>query len=106
MEKVKGKIFDLNLFNKLMVFVNPYKLSFYGVMASAIIISILSTLTPYLLKIIVDDYILLKNYEGMLTLIMIMVGVLFLEVIFMYLFTFYANWLGQKVIKDLRVSIF
>ena len=106
MEKVKGKIFDLNLINKLMVFVNPYKLSFYGVMASAIIISILSTLTPYLLKIIVDDYILLKNYDGMLTLIMIMVGVLFLEVIFMYLFTFYANWLGQKVIKDLRVSIF
>ena len=106
MEKVKGKIFDLNLFNKLMVFVNPYKLSFYGVMASAIIISILSTLTPYLLKIIVDDYILLKNYDGMQTLIMIMVGVLFLEVIFMYLFTFYANWLGQKVIKDLRVSIF
>ena len=84
MEKVKGKIFDLNLFNKLMVFVNPYKLSFYGVMASAIIISILSTLTPYLLKIIVDDYILLKNYDGMLTLIIIMVGVLFLEVIFMY----------------------
>ena len=75
-------------------------------MASAIIISILSTLTPYLLKIIVDDYILLKNYDGMLTLIMIMFGVLFLEVIFMYLFTFYANWLGQKVIKDLRVSIF
>ncbi len=75
-------------------------------MASAIIISILSTLTPYLLKIIVDDYILLKNYDGMLTLIIIMVGVLFLEVIFMYLFTFYANWLGQKVIKDLRVSIF
>ena len=89
-----------------MVFVNPYKLSFYGVMASAIIISILSTLTPYLLKIIIDDYILLKNYDGMLTLIIIMVGVLFLEVIFMYLFTFYANWLGQKVIKDLRVSIF
>ena len=106
MGKVKGKIFDLNLFNKLMVFVNPYKLSFYGVMASAIIISILSTLTPYLLKIIVDDYILLKNYDGMLTLIIIMVGVLFLEVIFMYLFTFYANWLGQKVIKDLRVNIF
>ena len=106
MEKVKGKIFDLNLFNKLMVFVNPYKLSFYGVMASAIIISILSTLTPYLLKIIVDDYILLKNYDGMLTLITIMIGVLFLEVIFMYLFTFYANWLGQKVIKDLRVNIF
>ena len=106
MEKVKGKIFDINLFNKLMVFVNPYKISFYGVMLSAIIISLLSTLSPYLLKIIVDDYILLKNYDGMQTLIMIMVAVLFLEVIFMYLFTYYANWLGQKVIKDLRVKVF
>jgi len=106
LEKVKGKIFDINLFNKLMVFVNPYKISFYGVMLSAIIISLLSTLSPYLLKIIVDDYILLKNYDGMQTLIMIMVAVLFLEVIFMYLFTYYANWLGQKVIKDLRVKVF
>ncbi len=106
MEKVKGKIFDINLFNKLMVFVNPYKISFYGVMLSAIIISLLSTLSPYLLKIIVDDYILLKNYDGMQTLIMIMVAVLFLEVVFMYLFTYYANWLGQKVIKDLRVKVF
>tara|TARA_B100000900_G_scaffold409201_1_gene424704 strand:- start:2730 stop:4493 length:1764 start_codon:yes stop_codon:yes gene_type:complete len=106
LEKVKGKIFDINLFNKLMVFVNPYKISFYGVMLSAIIISLLSTLSPYLLKIIVDDYILLKNYDGMQTLIMIMVAVLFLEVVFMYLFTYYANWLGQKVIKDLRVKVF
>ena len=106
MEKVKGKIFDINLFNKLLIFVKPYNISFYGVLLSAIIISLLSTLTPYLLKIVVDDYILPKNYDGMQTIIMIMVGVLILEVIFMYLFAYYANWLGQKVIKDLRVNVF
>jgi len=106
LEKVKGKIFDINLFNKLLIFVKPYNISFYGVLLSAIIISLLSTLTPYLLKIVVDDYILPKNYDGMQTIIMIMVGVLFLEVIFMYLFAYYANWLGQKVIKDLRVNVF
>jgi len=60
LEKVKGKIFDINLFNKLLIFVKPYKISYYGVLLSAIIISILSTLTPYLLKIVVDDYILSK----------------------------------------------
>ena len=106
MEKVNGKIFDINLFNKLLVFVKPYNLSYYGVLLSAIIISLLSTLTPYLLKIVVDDYILPKNFDGMQTIIMIMVGILFLEVIFMYLFAYYANWLGQKVIKDLRVNVF
>ena len=106
MEKVKGKIFDIKLFTKLLAFVRPYNITFYGVLTSAILISLLSTLTPYLLKIVVDDYLLLKNYEGMRTIIMIMMVVLFLEVIFMYLFTYYANWLGQKVIKNLRVDVF
>ena len=106
MEKVKGNILDIKLFTKLLVFVKPYNITFYGVLSSAILISLLSTLTPYLLKIVVDDYLLLKNYEGMQTIIMIMMIVLFLEVIFMYLFTYYANWLGQKVIKNLRVDVF
>lgn len=106
MEKVKGNILDIKLFTKLLVFVKPYNITFYGVLTSAILISLLSTLTPYLLKIVVDDYLLLKNYEGMQTIIMIMMIVLFLEVIFIYLFTYYANWLGQKVIKNLRVDVF
>ena len=106
MEKVKGKIFDVKLFSKLLVFVRPYNYTFYGVMFTAILISLFSTLTPYLLKVVVDDYILIKNFEGMQSIILLMILVLIFEVIFMYLFTFYANWLGQKVIKDLRVSVF
>ena len=106
MEKVKGKIFDVKLFSKLLVFVKPYNNTFYGVMFTAILISLFSTLTPYLLKVVVDDYILVKNYEGMQLIILLMILALLFEVIFMYLFTFYANWLGQKVIKDLRVSVF
>ena len=106
MEKVKGKIFDVKLFSKLLVFVKPYNNTFYGVMFTAILISLFSTLTPYLLKVVVDDYILVKNFEGMQSIILLMILVLLFEVIFMYLFTFYANWLGQKVIKDLRESVF
>ena len=106
MEKVKGKIFDIKLFTKLLVFVKPYNITFYGVLTSAILISLLSTLTPYLLKVVVDDYLLLKNYDGMQSIIQIMIAVLFLEVVFMFLFTYYANWLGQKVIKNLRVKVF
>ena len=106
MEKIKGKIFDVKLFTKLLVFVKPYNITFYGVLTSAILISLLSTLTPYLLKVVVDDYLLLKNYDGMQSIILIMIAVLFLEVLFMFLFTYYANWLGQKVIKNLRVKVF
>lgn len=99
-------MFDVKLFTKLLVFVKPYNITFYGVLTSAILISLLSTLTPYLLKVVVDDYLLLKNYDGMQSIILIMIAVLFLEVLFMFLFTYYANWLGQKVIKNLRVKVF
>jgi subfamily B ATP-binding cassette protein MsbA len=106
MAKVSGKIFDLNLISKLMAFVKPFKGTYYFVLVAAILLSIFSTLTPYLLKITVDDYIKPKNYEGMLLFVGFMLGALILEVIFQFLFVFYANWLGQKVIRDLRVQLF
>ena len=106
MAKVSGKIFDLNLFSKLMAFVKPFKGTYYFVLVAAILLSIFSTLTPYLLKITVDDYIRPKNYEGMLLFVGFMLSALILEVIFQFLFVFYANWLGQKVIRDLRVQLF
>lgn len=106
MAQVSGKIFDLKLFSKLMAFVKPFKQTYYFVLVAAILLSIFSTLTPYLLKVTVDDYIRLRDYEGMVLFVGFMLGALVLEVVFQFLFVFYANWLGQKVIKDLRVELF
>ena len=104
--KVSGKIFDLDLFSKLLVFIRPFRTIYYFVMMSAILLSLFSTLTPYLLKVTVDDYIRPKDYQGMIFFVGLMFITLLLEVIFQFLFVFYANWLGQKVIKDLRVKLF
>ena len=101
-----GNIFDIKLFSKLMVYVKPYKKTYYFVMTSAIILAGFSALTPYLLKITVDDYIRLKDFNGMVFLIGMMLFALFSEVIFQFLFVYFANWLGQNVIRDLRVVLF
>ena len=106
MAKVSGKIFDLKLFGKLMAFIKPFKATYYFVMFAAILLSVSSTLTPYLLKVTVDDYITPKDYTGMQLFVGLMLLTLLLEVLFQFLFVFYANWLGQKVIKDLRVKLF
>lgn len=106
MTKVSGKIFDIKLFKKLFVFIKPFKFTYYFVSIAAILLSVFSTLTPYLLKITVDDFIRPKNYSGMLFLICLMLFALILEVVFQFLFVFYSNWLGQKVIKDLRTELF
>ena len=106
MAKVSGKIFDVKLFGKLMVFVKPFRITYYFVLITAILLSLFSTMTPYLLKVTVDDYIRPRDYDGMLFFVFLMFVTLLLEVIFQFLFVFYANWLGQKVIKDLRVQLF
>ena len=89
-----------------MRYTRPYKFTFLFVLLAAILLSAFSTLNPYLLKITVDDYITLKDYEGMLVLIAMMGGVLLMEVIFQFSFIYYANWLGQQVVFDLRTQLF
>lgn len=104
--KAKSKVLDFDLFKRLMTFVVPYKRTFIFVLAAAVLLSGFSTLSPYLLKVTIDDYITLRDYDGMLTLIMLMGLALILEVVFQFMFIFYANWLGQHVILDLRNTLY
>tara|TARA_B100000780_G_scaffold61190_1_gene39410 strand:- start:8560 stop:10344 length:1785 start_codon:yes stop_codon:yes gene_type:complete len=101
-----SNILDLKLFKRLLGYVLVYKPTFVFVAISAILISIFSTLTPYLIKIAVDDYLSLGRYNDFIYVICFMLFNLVLTVIFMFLFSFYANLLGQNVVYDLRVKLF
>ena len=104
--KARGQILDTVLLKRLMTYTRPYRGVFVFVMFAAILLSVFSTLTPYLLKITVDDYISLKDYDGLVLMISLMLGALFLEVVFQFFFLYYANWLGQQVIRDIRIRLF
>jgi subfamily B ATP-binding cassette protein MsbA len=106
MKEDKGSLFDWVLFSKIMAYSTSFKGYYYTVMVSAILLSAFSTLTPYLLKVAVDDYITPRLYEGLLFFILLMLLTLLLEVFFQYIFVYYANWLGQMIVKDLRATLF
>ena len=99
-------LFDLRLFRRLLDYVLVYKSTFIFVGFSAVLISFLSIITPYLIKVAVDEYLSVNNFESFLDVISLMVINLFLTVIFMFLFSYYANLLGQNVVYDLRVKLF
>ena len=105
-KKASNSILDVSLFKRLLFFAKPYRITFIVVLVSAVLLSGFSTLSPYLLKITIDDYITLKDYDGMLLLIALMVLTLVLEVVFQFVFIYYANWLGQHVIFDLRNTLY
>ena len=100
------KNFNLKLLNRLIGFTKPYKFNFIFVSFSAIILSFLSILNQYFLKIAVDEYITPKDYNGLLIVIVLMLSVLFFQVIFQFLFIYFTNLLGQKVVYDLRTKLF
>lgn len=105
-EKVSGKVFDLNLFKRLMSYVRRYRFQFLLSTASVLLLAGLSAVRPVLLRLIVDDYIINKNAEMLLKFSLLMLGVLFIEVIMQFLFMFFTNWLGQNIIKDMRAQLF
>ncbi len=101
-----GKAFNLNLFKRLLGYANNYKGTFLYVALAAILISILGVLRPLIMQKTIDESIVPKDMENLVFYIGLMVGVLILEVIFMLTFIFFTNWLGQSVIRDIRVKLF
>src|SRR5690606_6841375 len=106
MDKDTGKAFDFRLFKRLLRHVRPYRPTFYGVALAAILLSGFAVLTPILVGEIVDNAITNKDGDKLLMLTLAMLGVLLGEVICQLLFNYYANWLGESVIKDIRIKLF
>jgi len=106
MASTTGNAFNLGLFKRLLSFTGPYKLTYYFVALSAILIAIVAIGMPYLIKVAIDDHIIPQEFEGFTGVIGLMIAVLVAEVILQLSFIYYANWLGQQVIRDLRVKLF
>ena len=106
MSEEKSRAFDFRLFKRLIRYTKPYKRVFYGVAIAAILLSFFAVARSYLLKETVDDYIVNKDSRGLLLFIILMAVILVFEVISQLSFIYYANWLGQSIIKDLRTRLF
>lgn len=98
--------FNFSLFRRVMSMVKPYKATFWFCAGLTVVLAPLATFRPKLLQVMVDDYITPGNISGMTLIAAAIVGVLILEVVLRYFFLYYADWLGQATIRDLRVKVF
>jgi ATP-binding cassette, subfamily B, multidrug efflux pump len=106
MSKTTENILDIQLFVRLFKYMKPYKMVFSFVLVGVIAIAVLGVATPALLQKAIDENLAHKLEEGFLFYILIMVGLLFLEFIVQLFFIYYSGWLGQSVVKDIRVKLF
>ena len=100
------KLIKSNSLKKVLHYAKPYQNRFNWVIVWAVLLSIFAAARPYLLKQTVDEYIKPEDKQGLLVYIVIMSIVLLLEVLAQFYFTYWANWLGQDIIRDLRDKLF
>ncbi|MBL7815527.1 MAG: ABC transporter ATP-binding protein [Saprospiraceae bacterium] len=100
------KKFNFQLFRRIMSLANPYRLTFVSAALLAIILAPLSSSRPYLIQQMVDEHIFKFDVPGMTTMCIALIALLILEVGLQYIFNYITSWLGQSVIRDLRVRIF
>ncbi|WP_343485642.1 ABC transporter ATP-binding protein [Allomuricauda sp. d1] len=105
-EKEMGKAFDMRLFKRVFEHARPYRIIFYGVAFVAIFLAAFAVFTPILVREIINNALDNKDSYQLLVAVLAMAGVLLGQVICQLAFNYYANLLGESVIKDIRIRLF
>ena len=112
----RKKIFDFSQLRRVLQYTIPYKKWFYGSITLSILLAIISPLRPFLIQYTVNTYIRgglsadLSIRDRMIQMIIyvtvLQIGILLIETLLRFYFSFITAWLGQTVVKDLRVAVY
>ena len=103
---VSGNIFDKSVVSRIFDIIRPYKKVFYFNAFLVVLLAVLSPVRPFLIQYTVDKFVVVGNIEGVKHFTFIMIGLLALESVLRYFFTYYSSWLAQSAVKDLRFQVF
>ncbi len=101
-----GKAFDFRLFKRVFAHTKPYRIIFWVVAIAAILSAAFAVGIPILVKNIINGALESKNSQALFNAIMLMLALLIGQVTMQLGFNYYANLLGESVIKDIRVRLF
>ncbi len=101
-----GEILDMKVLRQLYTFVKPYQKQFYFLVFLTIALAILAPTRPYLIQIAIDEHVALGDAAGLLQIIYVLVALMVIQAFAQWAHTYYSGWLGQVIIKDIRVRLF
>jgi ATP-binding cassette, subfamily B, multidrug efflux pump len=112
----KKKIFEFSLLGRVFRYAAPYKNRLYGSIALSILLAILAPLRPWLIQVTMNNFIrrgldpapsLKDRMEALIIWITVLqIGLLLIETVARFYFSFITAWLGQTVVRDLRVDVY
>lgn len=101
-----GNIIDIQVLKRLMKFVKPYYRKFYFLILLTVLLGVLAPLRPYIIQLTIDNEVALGDFDGMVNMILLLVVLLVFQAIVQYAHTYFSGWLGQYVIRDIRIKLY
>ena len=105
-ETISGNIIDFKVLKRVFRFVKPYISKFYLLVFLTFALAILAPIRPYLIQLTVDNHILTGDFQGLINMTLILVGVLVLQAFVQYAHTYLSGWMGQYIIRDIRIALY
>ena len=106
MPEANPKKFDLAVLRRVFRYASPYKKKFYLSVALAILLALITPVRPLLVQWTVDEFIAKSVTHMVVIITLIQIGLLLVETLMRFSFSFATAWLGQSVVKDLRISVY
>ncbi|TAF66054.1 MAG: ABC transporter ATP-binding protein [Cytophagales bacterium] len=106
LEKPSEKILDGKTLRRLLSFAKPYSIWFVWLTFLTISIALLGPTRPFITQYTIDHHVAVGNYQGLLNMTLLMLGLLLLQSYLQYLHTYLSGWLGQSIVKDIRTMLY
>jgi len=100
------KKFDIAVLRRVFGYAAPYKRKFYLSVVLAILLAVITPVRPWLIQLTVDKFIVLSLADMVVRITLIQIGLILLETAMRFAFTFVTAWLGQSVVKDMRIGVY
>jgi len=103
------KIFDFDSLRRVFRFAKPYKRRLYLSIWCALFLAIITPLRPYLIKVTVDrldEFVKSQVLDWIIWMTVLQIGFLLVECVVRFYFTYITAWLGQTVVRDMRIKVY
>ena len=106
-EKINsGAIIDTQVLKRIFRYIQPYIGRFYILVFLTILIALLAPAVPFFVQQTIDEYILVSDYPGLVNMVGLLIGLIAVQGIVQYLHTYLSGWIGQSVVRDIRVKLY
>jgi ATP-binding cassette, subfamily B, multidrug efflux pump len=105
-KKMRLKLPDFSVLKRVFTYTRPYKSKLYISIFLSIALAVVSPIRPFLIQYTVNYFIKDKNIKWLILITIIQIGILLIETALRFYFSFITSWLGQTVVRDLRVNVY